>query len=326
MLVIRGFPRLQRSQNLKRIFEVSDKAFTTIEFASQFVEVPAGGYYDRYRMNPDLNEVAKDAAAGNIDFFRRFPKQQLASRLGPLWAPNFYYRTGQVQLLLLAPMSRLKAAVPVPLAPIRAIPGYGLVALTFFTYSVCDNDPYDEVSIAVVIRRPGARGSQALELLDSMRRKSFHGHVLALPVTTEIARVRGVHAYQLPKWRGSISVQIDKEVRAQIASPSGQLDLSLSAPCPTLNHVPSQSRLTSTTMVNQIDGVWHQATVQSNVLTYAERFLPKDASLQRGNGPMSQLLNGLGASRILRMDVVKDAQLVLNLPIRAPAVGTSNGL
>lgn len=49
------------------------------------------------------------------------------------------------------------------------------------------------MSVAVVIRRPGARGPHALELIDSMRRQSFFAHVLALPVDTEIARVRGVY-------------------------------------------------------------------------------------------------------------------------------------
>ena len=34
----------------------------------------------------------------------------------------------------------------------------------------------------------------------------------------------------------------------------------------------------------------------------------------------SQLLDGLGAGRILRMDVVKDAQLVLNMPRRLGAL------
>ena len=38
--------------------------------------------------------------------------------------------------------------------------------------------------------------------------------------------------------------------------------------------------------------------------------------LVRHGGPLSQLLDGLGASTILRLDVVKDAQLVLNLPTR----------
>ncbi|MCM3373388.1 hypothetical protein M3640_22260, partial [Bacillus velezensis] len=136
------------------------------------VDVPEGGYYDRFRMNPDLDAVARDPAAGNIDFFRRIPKRQVASRVGPTWAPNFYYRSSSIQLLFLAPLDRLRTMLPIPLEPLRALPGYGLVALTFFSYSVCDNDPYDEVSVAVVIRRPGATGSHALELIDSMRRRS----------------------------------------------------------------------------------------------------------------------------------------------------------
>lgn len=168
--------------------------FAEVEFGGQKVDVPVGGYYDRFRMKPDLDEVARDPAAGNIDFFRRIPKRQVASRIGPTWAPNFYYRSSNIQLLFLAPIGRLRAMLPTPIEPLRALPGHGLVALTFFSYSVCDNDPYNKVSIAVVIRRPGARGSHALELFDAMRRRSFFAHVLALPVTTEIARVRGVAA------------------------------------------------------------------------------------------------------------------------------------
>lgn len=40
-------------------------------------------------MNPDLDEVAQDPAAGNIDFFRHIPKKLVESRVGPVWAPNF---------------------------------------------------------------------------------------------------------------------------------------------------------------------------------------------------------------------------------------------
>jgi len=87
-----------------------DKRFTQVEFGTHKVEVPAGGYYDRYRMNPDLDEVARDPAAGNIDFFRRIPKRLVASTVGPTWAPNFYYRSSHVQLLFLAPADRLRAA------------------------------------------------------------------------------------------------------------------------------------------------------------------------------------------------------------------------
>jgi len=295
------------------------KRFTEVEFGSHKVEVLEGGYYDRFHMNPNVDEVARDKAAGNIDFFRRIPKQQVASRVGPTWAPNFYYRSGSVQLLFLAPLDRLRATLPAPLEPLRAFPGYGLVALTCFSYSVCDNDPYDEVSVAIVVRRPGARGSHALELMDAMRRRNFTAHVLALPVNTEIARVRGVHGYQLPKWRADINVNIGASVSARIDGPEGLPDLVLKAPLPTLKNVTPQSRMSTATMIHQVDGLWHQSVVQSNTLSFAQRLFPRDVQLDRNGGPLSQLLDGLGASRILRLDVIKDAQIVLNLPVPLPA-------
>lgn len=104
---------------------------TEVEFAGHTVKVPKGGYYDRYRSNPDLDEVAHDAAVGNIDWFRRIPKVQVESRVGPIWAPNFYYRASIVQATMLAPFDRLAAMLPEPLEPLRAFPGFGVVALTF---------------------------------------------------------------------------------------------------------------------------------------------------------------------------------------------------
>lgn len=287
-----------------------------VEFGGQTVKVPKGGYYDRFRSNSDLDLVARDPAAGNIDFFRRIPKQKVPSRVGPIWAPNFYYRSSSVQLLMTAPIERLAAALPAPLEPLRPLPGKGLVALTFFSYAVCDNDPYDEVSIAVVVRRPGTKGSHVGQLMGDIRRRNFCAHVLALPVTTDIARVRGVQGYQLPKWLTPITVDIGAEVTASIAAADGSPDLVLRAPAPVFHDVPSQSRLGSNTMFHQVDGQWSQTLVQSNTLSYAQELFPKGVTLSRHGGPMSDLLSGLGASRMLRLDVVRDAQLVLNTPTR----------
>lgn len=291
-----------------------DQGFTEVEFGTHKVLVPTGGYYDRFRMNPDLDVVAQDPAAGNIDFFRRIQKSLVATRVGPAWSPNFFYRTSSVQALFLAPLPRLRAALPMPLEPLRSLPGHGLVALTFFSYHVCDNDPYNEVSIAVVIRRPGTRGSHSLELARMLRRRAYVAHVLALPVDTDIARVRGVHGYQLPKWLADIELGIGSKVQAQIRTRDGTPDLSLEAPLPGMHMIAPQSRLGTNTMVHLLDGRWHQTTVQSNTLAFAQQMLPKDVALSRHGGPMSQLLDGLGASTLLRMDVVQDAQLVLNMP------------
>lgn len=291
------------------------KQFTEVEFGQQKVKVPKGGYYDRFRMNPNLDEVAQDPAAGNIDFFRKIPKQMLESRVGPVWAPNFYYRTSNVQVLMLAPLKQLRKKLPGPLEPLQAFPGFGLVAVTFFTYAVCDNDPYNEASVAIVVRKPNAKGLNALELLNSIRQRHFYAHVLALPVDTEIARVRGVYGYQLPKWLTEINVDINPtNIYADLKDTSGQLDLSLSTQTPELKHVKSESRMNEATMLHQVDNKWHQTLVQSNTLAFAQKLLPRNVKLVRHGGLVSQLLDELGASKILRLDVVQDAQVVLNLP------------
>jgi hypothetical protein len=65
-------------------------------------------------------------------------------------------------------------------------------------------------------------------------------------------------------------------------------------------------------MINLVDGVWHQSSVQTNTLSFAHCVLPCGVELVRHGGPLSQLLDGLGVSTIVRLDVVKDARLMLN--------------
>lgn len=202
----------------------------------------------------------------------------------------------------------------------RGLPGYGLVALTFFSYRACDNDPYNEVSIAVLLRRPGTRKPSPLQLFETLKRRSYFLHILALPVNTEIARVRGVYGYQLPKWLAQIDVTLDASVQARINSSDGRPDLELTAPAPRFQNVPSQSHMRTNTNVHLVDGKWNRTTVQSNTLSFAQKILPRGVALSRRGGALSQLLDGLGASKIVRMDVFKDAQLVLNMPTPLPAL------
>lgn len=268
-------------------------------------------------MNPNLDEIASDPAVGpNIDFFRQIPKKLVNSRVGQVYAPNFYYRTSSVQLLFLAPLDNLKSKLPAPLEPITAFPGYGLVAMTFYSYLVCDNDPYKEVSIAIIVREPGKNSYSTTQLLSSLWNQTFYGYVLALPVDTEIARVRGVYGYQLPKWLANISLDMGEEnIKGSIIATDGKLDLALDVPCPELKAIPSQSRIVNNNAINKIDEKWYQVTVQTNPLLGAQRLFPRDVVVYRGKGPLSELLNELGAWTILRMDLLKDAQMVLNMPV-----------
>jgi hypothetical protein len=74
--------------------------------------------------------------------------------------------------------------------------------------------------------------------------------------------------------------------------------------------------------VNKIDGKWYQVAVQTNPLLAAQCLLPRNVELSRSEGPLSKLLNELGISTILRMDVLKEAQMVLNMPIPLKAFET----
>ncbi|OUY06848.1 acetoacetate decarboxylase family protein [Acinetobacter populi] len=302
--------------------EKNDQQTTVVEFGPYKVNVPKGGYYDRFRMNPDLDEVAKDPAAGNIDYFRTIPKKLVETRVGKVWSPNFYYRTSNVQLLMLAPVSKLKAKLPAPLEPLQPFPGYGLVSLTFFSYAVGDVDPYNEVSVAVVVRQPSAHKFHTTELLSSMRNHKYYGHVLALPVDTEIARVRGVYGYQLPKWLTTIDMTIgNKNVEAQIFNIDGKPDVSITAPLPKIKNVKPQSHIETKTMFNLVDGQWHSTSVESNTLAFGQQLFPRNVQLVRNGGPITKLLDELGAGKVLRLDVVKDAQLALNMPIPLESLG-----
>jgi hypothetical protein len=130
-----------------------------------------------------------------------------------------------------------------------------------------------------------------------------------------IARVRGVHGYQLPKWLAKIKFDISSAgVAASIAATDGTPDVTLTAPLPPLRHIPSQSRLSTNTTVGLVDGEWRQTQFVTNPIEFAQTLFPRDVKLSRAGGPISQLLDGLGAGRILRLDVVKDAQMVLHLP------------
>ena len=59
-------------------------------------------------MKLDLGAVARDPAAGRIDFFRRVPNQKVNSRAGRVWAPNFFYRACSAQFLHLALSSPMR--------------------------------------------------------------------------------------------------------------------------------------------------------------------------------------------------------------------------
>jgi len=300
--------------------EITVMKTVKLTIGGQEIDVPEGGYFDRYRMNPNLDEIARNPSVSSVEFFRQRPKSEAMARFGRTWTPNFYYRTSTIQLLLLAPLARLQAELPLPLQALRVLPGFGLVALNVYRYDVCDNDPYNEAAIAVVVRRPGREGSHALELIQSLRQKINFAHVLALPVTTEIARVRGVEGYGLPKWLTRIDLEIGDTVEGRVFNADGGSDLVIRVPMPKMQTPSLPLQVSTLKLLSTIDGVWHESLTESHSLSWGQSILPRGIHLSRGSGPLSSLLEKLAVSKVLRLEVIREGQIALHLPERCLAI------
>ena len=109
----------------------------TVDLGGRTVHVPKGGYYDRFRMAADLDEVARDPRVPGIDFFRSLSKTRVDSPIGPTLTPNFYYRISTARLTMLAPSRAIRRRVPDELAPLEVLPGFGLMSVMFFQRASC---------------------------------------------------------------------------------------------------------------------------------------------------------------------------------------------
>lgn len=79
-----------------------DRDTVEVTLGERTVRVPAGGLFDRYRMQADLDEVAKDPRVAGVDFFRSQPEVEVQPRIGPTSTPNFHYAMSNGRLTMIA--------------------------------------------------------------------------------------------------------------------------------------------------------------------------------------------------------------------------------
>lgn len=287
-----------------------------VDLGGRTVTVPKGGLYDRYRMNTDLDEVARDPRVSGVEFFRPLPKTRVDSPIGATLTPNFYYRISTARLTLLAPARAIRARLPVELAPLEIAPGLGLVSVLFFRYDVCDIDFYTEAAVGIAVR-PARHGRLGFfDLVAGLKNDHLDSYVLSLPVSTQIAQVRGHDGYGFPKWVTDLDVEIDAgRVSARVADDSGETDLAFCAPTPAQTTYPSSARVSSLTSYTTIDGAWHATLSQTNVLSAGTARLPRKMDLKLGEGRMAEDLRSLKPIRAVQFDVMTEGQLALHMPV-----------
>lgn len=259
----------------------TQKDTVKVSLGGREVTVPKGGLYDRYRMNPNLDEIARDRRVSSVDFFRQLPKIKVDSPIGSTLTPNFYYTISTARLTMVAPTRAIRSRLPEELSPLEITPGLGLVSVMFFRYDVCDIDFYTEAAVGIAVK-PARHGKLGFfDLVSGLKNEHLDSYVLSLPVNTDIAQVRGHDGYGFPKWVTGLDVDInDHRTSASVANDADGVDLSLLANTPSQKAYASGERVSSLTSYTTINGAWHSTLNQTNVLNSRH-----DAQHQRHHPP-----------------------------------------
>jgi len=291
---------------------------TIVDIAGHPVPVVAGGLYDRYRSNPPLSVIAREAPDVDLSWFKTLHKQRL--NLGfDTWSPNFYYRNTSITAVFTADLDRLRALMPEAVRkhvqPVQIWPGRGVVALTAYAYRYCDNDSYNEISLAIVTNKPGSASFGPLTVLGQTTSKSYWGYVLKLPVDTELARVRGVVAYNLPKWVTPITFTENGETVSveMIDKETGKADFVLRGK--KLKDLSSDIAMVTNSFTNITqDGQPTVGYAVSRQLKHGSSRNSDAASLVLGGGSLSSYLKSLKLGKLLKYEYVPELQSALYAP------------
>ncbi|MGV9454616.1 acetoacetate decarboxylase family protein [Streptomyces sp. NPDC003635] len=294
----------------------TQKESVKVDLGGHAVTVPKDGLYDMYRMDPDLDAIARDPRVSSVDFFRRLPKTRVDSPIGSTLTPNFYYSVSTARLTMLAPSRAIRTRLPAELSPLEIAPGLGLISVMFFRYDVCDIDFYTEAAVGIAVK-PARHGKLGFfDLVSGLKNEHLDSYVLSLPVSTEIAQVRGHDGYGFPKWVTGLDVDIDAtRTAAHVANDAGGTDLSLLAATPKQTFHPTGERVSSLTSYTTINGAWHSTLSQTNVLSVGTTRSTRGISLEVGEGRMADDLRSLKPKRTIQFDVMTQGQVALHMPV-----------
>lgn len=286
--------------------------------AGHTVPLLAGGLYDRFHSNPPLSVIASEAPDVDLSWFKTLQKTRVDIGFES-YSPNFYYKNSKVTAVFTADLATLKSLMPAKVLeqvqPLQVWPGRGLVALTAYTYEYCDNDSYNEVSLSIVTNRPGNANLGPVSLVGQSMSKDFWGYVLKLPVDTELARVRGVVGYNLPKWLTGIHLKDNYKtvVYEIIDSQTGKVDVTLETD--KLGDLSSEAELVTNSFTNTgHNGELTYGYAVSRQLSHASSSDESTVKLTLGDGSLSTYIKALDLGTMMKYEYVPSFQSALYAP------------
>ncbi|WP_420917425.1 acetoacetate decarboxylase (ADC) [Pseudomonas citronellolis] len=298
--------------------EVPATESTMIDIAGHEVPVVKGGLYDRYRSNPPLSVIAAEAPDVDLSWFKGLAKTKVDIGFES-YSPNFYYKNSRVTAVYTADIDKLRELIPAKVLekvqPLQVWPGRGLVAFTAYSYHYCDNDSYNEVALSIITNKPGRSNLGPLTLVGQSLSKDYWGYVLKLPVNTELARVRGVVGYNLPKWLTGIDVTEDahKVTYDIVDSRTGKVDVVFQAA--KLAELSQKDELVTNSFTNtDRNGELTYGYAVSRQLSHASSSDGDSARLILGEGELSSYIKSLKLGKMLKYEYVPQFQSALYAP------------
>jgi len=290
----------------------------TIDIAGHQVPVVKGGLYDRYRSNPPLSVIAAELPGVDLSWFKGLEKHKVDIGFES-YSPNFYYQNSRVTAVYTADLDALRALMPpevlATVHPLQIWPGRGLIAFTAYTYEHCDNDAYNEVAVSIITNKPGKANLGPFTLIGQSMFGDFWGYVLKLPVNTELARVRGVVGYNLPKWLTGI----DRKEEAQTViyeitdSQTGKVDVSFKAK--KLDNLSRDVDIVTSSFTNlDHQGQLAYGYAVSRQLSHGSSRDADSATLTLGDGSLSNYLRALKLGKMMKYEYVPEFQSALYAP------------
>ena len=135
------------------------------------------------------------------DLFGGIEQSEVPTSAGPCAMPILYTDAHYLGLIYRVDVARATACLPAN-SPFEVMPiaGKAAVQLAFFEYRASTVGAYNEVALAITVRRKGKRPSTLRALIDP-RGNDDQGWVFSnLPVTTEGARAAGCEIWNYPKY------------------------------------------------------------------------------------------------------------------------------
>jgi len=273
------------------------------------VPVVAGGLYERFHSNPPLTVIAAERPEIDLDWFKNLKKEKVDIGFES-YSPNFYYQNSKITAVYTADIDRLRELMPEQVRnevqPLQVWPGRGVVALTAYTYKYCDNDSYNEISLSIVTSKPGKSSFGPFTLMTQSSSGDFWGYVLKLPVNTELARVRGVVGYNLPKWLTRIDYK-ETETSIVVTVADGDTDIVFEGKkLGDVSHKPEvvKSSFTSLDLAGKLTygyALWRQTSYASSTSADA-------VELKLGDGSFSTYIKSLKLGKMMKYEYVPEFQ------------------